>query len=156
MSEELPSRRKLNHTTPFVARDAIYFVTICVREREGAPLLPMASGLLDDARYYQTQGKWFLYIFLVMPDHIHMLVHVPPERPLADVIAAWKRGVARRRGVGFQRDFFETRIRDAAHYAEKWNYICQNPVAKGLVSCPREWAWSIAFDRATGSERAHR
>ena len=92
----------------------------------------------------------------IMPDHIHMLVHVPPTSQLSDVIGHWKSYLATQKGIRFQVNFFDTRIRDTAHYAEKWNYICQNPVARGLVEAPREWKYVIAFDPATGEEREHR
>ena len=92
----------------------------------------------------------------VCPDHIHMLVHVPPTSQLSDVIGHWKSYLATQKGIRFLANFFDTRIRDAVHYAEKWNYICQNPVARGLVEAPREWKYVIAFNPATGEEREHR
>ena len=79
-----------------------------------------------------------------------------PRPTIAHTIDMWKRYLTRTHNIHFQRDFFDTRIRDAAHFAKKWNYICNNPVTKGLVSTPRDWPHSIAFDPATGLERPHR
>ena len=115
-----------------------------------------AEAILESARHYQQTGKWFLYILLIMPDHIHMLVHVPASTQLPKVIANWKHYLSHTVGINFQRDFFDTRIRDQTHFAEKWTYICKNPVARGLVATAREWPYSIAFDRSTGKERPHR
>ena len=124
-----------------------------------------ASVILDAVRHYQRIGKWFVTLFLIMPDHIHMLVHVAMARAAEDVgpylrlsktIGDFKAYLSKAHHIGFQRNFFDTRIRDAAHYAEKWKYICLNPVARGLVSTPREWPHSLAFDRETGAERPHR
>ena len=115
-----------------------------------------ADVILDAARFYQNNAKWFLHLFLVMPDHIHMLVHVPPTSQLSSVIGHWKSYLTTQNGIRFQANFFDTRIRDDAHYAEKWNYICRNPVARGLVGTPSEWKHVIAFDPATGEEREHR
>ena len=81
------------------------------------------------------------------------------RRPLPQTIENhwdFKAYLSKAHHIGFQRNFFDTRIRDAAHYAEKWKYICLNPVARGLVSTPREWPHSLAFDRETGAERPHR
>jgi hypothetical protein len=50
-------------------------------------------------------------------------------------------------GIRFQRDFFDTRLRDDAHFAEKNNYILGNPVRKGLCATQAEWPYSIAFSR---------
>jgi hypothetical protein len=50
-------------------------------------------------------------------------------------------------GIRFQRDFFDTRLRDDAHFAEKYNYILGNPVRKGLCATQAEWPYSIAFSR---------
>ena len=153
-----PARKRLNHEVPFGvdAASAFFFVTVCATERDAAPFVPLAEQILDSVRFRQSAGIWFVSLFLVMPDHAHMLVHVPPHVSLADVIGNWKHYLAHRHGLSFQRDFFETRIRDDAHYAEKWDYIVRNPVARGLVATPREWPHVIAFDRATGLERPHR
>lgn len=153
-----PERKKLDHRGPLSVRttDAVYFITIAAAARGTAELAERADVILSAARFYQTMAKWFLYLFLVMPDHIHMLVHVPPERTLADVIGHWKSYLTTQYGIRFQANFFDTRIRDQAHFAEKWDYICKNPVAKGLVATPKEWPHSIAFDPATGQERKHR
>ena len=154
----LPSRKPLDHrgTLWVDVSDAIYFITIAAAERGGTMLIDNADTIMNAARFYQDKAKWFLYLFLIMPDHIHMLVHVPPTSQLSDVIGHWKSYLATQKGIRFQVNFFDTRIRDAAHYAEKWNYICQNPVALGLVEAPRKWKYVIAFDPATGEEREHR
>ena len=162
MSEPVPGpypvRKKLDHRGPLTVRttDAIYFVTIAAVGRGTTELVDRADVILSAARFYQTTAKWFLHLFLVMPDHIHMLVHVPPERTLADVIGHWKSYLTTQYGIRFQANFFDTRIRDQEHFAEKWDYICKNPVAKGLVATPREWPHSVAFDPSTGQERKHR
>jgi len=154
----LPSRKPLDHRGLLWVdvSDTIYFITIAAAERGGTMLIDNADTIMNAARFYQDKAKWFLYLFLIMPDHIHMLVRVPPTSQLSDVIGHWKSYLAIQKGIRFQVNFFDTRIRDAAHYAEKWNYICQNPVARGLVEAPREWKYVIAFDPATGEEREHR
>jgi len=153
-----PTRKVLDHRGPLTIRttDAVYFITIAAAERGTTALVDAADVILDAARHYQTAGKWFLHLFLIMPDHIHLLVHIPPELTLADVVGHWKSYLTTQRGIRFQANFFDTRIRDREHFAEKWDYICRNPVAKGLVATAREWPHSIAFDPNTGLERSHR
>ena len=158
MNNPYPSRKILDHRGPVsvCTTDTVYFITIAAKERGTTVLIDNAEAILASARFYQRTMKWFLYLFLIMPDHIHMLVHIPPERTLADVIGHWKSFLATQHDIRFQVNFFDTRIRDQEHFAEKWNYICRNPVAKGLVKTAREWQHSIAFDQETGLERQHR
>ena len=117
---------------------------------------PPYREILDAARFRQERGDWFLYLFLVMPDHIHLLAHFPPDRDMVAVIADFKRYLSTAHHIRFQRDFFDTRIRDAAHFAEKWDYIVRNPVRRGLCESPRDWPHVIAYDPASGAERPHR
>ena len=183
-----PVRKKLDHRGPLSINttDAIYFITIAAEERGSSVLTDCAEAILSAARYYQSMGRWFLHLFLIMPDHLHMLVHVPATgiddhgeseprsnedslgggcgvpgghalpRGLARTIGDFKRFLTNKHGIRFQVNFFDTRIRDDAHFAEKWNFICRNPVARGLVALPKDWPYSIAFDSATMKERPHR
>ena len=157
-----PIRHTLDHRGPvrIDTRDAVYFITI---DAEGkydggrtVSMNPFYREILDAARFRQERGDWFLYLFLVMPDHIHMLAHFPPDRDMMSVIADFKRYLSTAHHIRFQRDFFDTRIRDAAHFAEKWDYIVRNPVRRGLCESPRDWPHVIAFNPTTGAERAHR
>jgi len=147
------------------------------------PLAEAAEIFLREAREYHMRGIWRLALFLVMPDHLHFIVRVPnggafgerplpagmpredggafgerplPNRSLACVMGGFKRLLTRRYGLRFQRDFFDTRLRDDAHYGEKFYYVCANPVRKGLCETPCEWHHVIAFDRETGNERMHK
>ena len=154
----LPIRKPLNHRGPLSidTTSAIYFITITAKDRGTSVLLDHANEILSAARFYQNAGKWFLHLFLIMPDHLHFLVHIPPVRSLADVIGHWKSFLTTQRRIHFQENFFDTRIRDAEHFAEKWRYICRNPVTRGLVSSPKDWPHVIAFDPQTGVERPHK
>ncbi len=110
------------------------------------PLAVVAPVILHEARENHIRGIWFLSLFLVMPDHVHFIVHGNAEYAIAN----FKHLLSRRYGLKFQRDFFDTRLRDDAHFAEKYGYILGNPVRKGLCGEPSQWPYSIAFSRATG------
>ena len=148
----------------------------CV-ECPNTPFIVHANEILECARYYHTHGKWHLALFLIMPDHIHFIVHVPSNpavggtTALPHVIGHWKHYVAEHYGLRFQRDFWDTRLRDAVHYAEMYEYILRNPERKGLAAgggttaLPRghagrvplpNWPYVIAFDRESGEERMHK
>ena len=103
--------------------------------------------------------------WVLMPEHVHVLV-MPGEVTAARFLMALKRPVAagllklwRERddarlamatrpdgthrfwqaGGGYDRNIF-TR----AEVSEKVRYIHENPVRRGLVESPWEWAWSSA------------
>ena len=85
----------------------------------------------------------------VMPDHLHFIVNIGGRgaTALPRVIANFKHLLSVRYGLRFQRDFFDTRLRDDAHFAEEYDYILGNPVRKGLCAAPADWPYSIAFTR---------
>lgn len=121
----------------------------------------IADVILREARENHVRGIWRLALFLVMPDHLHFIMHVPGDGrrgapTLPKLVANFKHLLAARYGLRFQRDFWDTRLRDEAHYAEKFRYICNNPVRKGLCGAARNWRPVIAFDRQSGVERGHR
>ncbi len=88
-----------------------------------------------------------------MPDHLHFIVNIGGRgaTALPRVIANFKHLLAARYALRFQRDFFDTRLRDDAHFAEEYDYILANPVRKGLCAAPADWPHAIAFTR-DGSE----
>ena len=171
----LPVRKPLNHRGPLSidVTSAWYFITICAEGhnpwviddgkggRAARPLAAVAEDMFSTVRHYQKIGKWKVALFLLMPDHVHLIVHIPRDvggegsrRPttLDSVISDFKHAVSRRFGIRFQRDFFDTRLRDDAHFAEKYDYILGNPVRKGLCAEFSEWPYAIAFSRQTGEE----
>ena len=150
---ELPARRKLPHgLPPFpVKGPVIQFVTVNAAERGGKPFLAVAEKILAAARFYHEHGRWFLYLFLIMPDHLHMLATFPSGN-CKTTCGAWKGFLRKTAGIRFQSDCFEHRIRNESELAEKWHYIRENPVHKGLVGLPDEWPHWIAFDSMTGRQ----
>jgi len=82
--------------------------------------------------------------YVVMPEHVHLLITEPICGTVARVIQAIKLSLARERG---QRPFWLARYYDFVVYSEKkrvekLRYIHRNPVARGLVARPEDWAWS--------------
>ena len=152
------------------ARNAIYFITICAADRgtanwvgRGINDAPPAATILNAARHYHRIGKWFVHSMVVMPDHLHALISFgasgvgggsgvdggsrtprPTDAPRPTMMATvrqWKSYVAKAAGIRFQRDFWDTRIRDGSHLAERVDYMAKNPVRRGLSHAPEEWAW---------------
>jgi putative transposase len=92
--------------------------------------------------------------YVVMPEHVHLLVNEPKGCRLDRAIQAVKISVSRRRP---QRPFWQARYYDfnvhsAEKTTEKLKYLHRNPVARRLVSKPEEWPWSSYRHYQTGIE----
>ncbi len=138
-------RKVLPHDTPlWVDPDASeFFITInCQRRGTNQLCLPgIGESLLAAARFYYEQRKWFPSPFLLMPDHLHLLVSFGRGHEMTRVVTAWKRYVATPHGIEWQCGFFEHRLRRAESAREKGEYILHNPVRAGLVEDAAKWPY---------------
>jgi REP element-mobilizing transposase RayT len=145
----LPQRRWLYHLAPPWVGDATYFITICCRERGRDQLCTpdVAAPLMTAMHHYREIQRWFVFLWLLMPDHVHGLIACPREERLVNVVAAWKRHTARHAGILWQKGFFDHRLRHDESFEEKAFYIRMNPVRAGLVAKPEDWphVWSPSF-----------
>ena len=57
------------------------------------PFLARAMDILDAARFRHVNGTWFLALFLVMPDHIHLIAKFPmgAARPTVVILRRFHR-----------------------------------------------------------------
>jgi REP element-mobilizing transposase RayT len=143
-NSHLPNRKWLNHSTPlWVGTSPNYFITLCCEERTSNQLCSNSAGsvILDAAHHYHESHKWYLHILLLMPDHIHAIVCLPPDGELTRVMADFKKFTARQTGISWQKGFFEHRLRNDESLDEKVSYILNNPVRKALANSPEEWPW---------------
>jgi REP element-mobilizing transposase RayT len=76
-----------------------------------------------------------------MPDHLHAILAFSREPGMETVIRNWKKYVASKHGVSWQRDFFDHRLRDVHEVDEMTSYILTNPVRKGLCERAEDWLW---------------
>jgi putative transposase len=86
-----------------------------------------------------------------MPDHLHGLIGVDGRDSLSQLVRDYKRITAKMAGTRWQRNFFDHRLRDDESLAEKFAYICHNPVRAGLISTEQEWPYILIPDRANPS-----
>jgi len=143
-------RKELDHTTHFAGRfGAIYFITICCQQRGSNQLChdTTAAVLEDTARIYHERTRWNLNLLLLMPDHLHALIGVDGKTSLAQLIRGYKRITAKIAGIKWQRNFFDHRLRHDESFAEKFAYICQNPVRAGLISTEHDWPYAFIPDQ---------
>jgi putative transposase len=97
-----------------------------------------------------------VYAYVVMPEHVHLLLSEPQRETLAEAVKSLKQGVSRRL-IGnadhfWQKRYYDFNIRNYPQFIEKVRYIHNNPVKRGLCERPEEWEWSSFRHYATGSE----
>ena len=137
-------RKQLDHATHFAGRfGAVYFVTICCHKRGSNQLCDetTAGVLSDTARIYHQGGRWNLNLLLLMPDHLHALIAIDGRDSLSQLIRDYKRITAKLACVEWQRNFFDHRLRHGESLAEKFAYICQNPIRAGLTKNEADWPY---------------
>jgi len=78
-----------------------------------------------------------------MPDHLHMLIGVPGDAQLSNLIRNFKRITTRIANISWQRNFFDHRLRHDESLDEKAAYIRANPVRAGLIAEGEEWPYAI-------------
>jgi putative transposase len=82
--------------------------------------------------------------YVVMPEHVHLLLSEPPEPPLSKALQSLKLSVSK---LSQPKPFWQTRYHDfnvLTHNkrVEKLKYMHRNPVVRGLVATPEDWQWS--------------
>jgi putative transposase len=97
-----------------------------------------------------------VYAYVVMPEHVHLLLSEPQRAKLADALKSLKQSASRRL-IGnaehfWQKRYYDFNIRNHPQFVEKIRYIHRNPVNRGLCERPEEWPWSSFRHYATGCE----
>ena len=105
----------------------------------------VAEFLKDSLLFYQKHGELWVHLLLLMPDHLHAILSFSPTVGMRKSIAKWKRYTAREKGIHWQRDFFDHRLRKDESFVEKTHYIRMNPVRAGLVDAPEDWPYVWTF-----------
>jgi putative transposase len=96
-----------------------------------------------------------VYGYVVMPEHVHMLVNEPERGTLAKAMQSLKQSVARTLALRAANPFWQARYYDfnvwsERKFVEKLRYIHRNPVERGLVERPEDWAWGSFRHYMTG------
>jgi putative transposase len=134
-------------------RGDLHFVTFSCYQR--LPYLdnPKKRALFEDAlEKMRLRYGFFVVGYVVMPEHVHLLMSESETGLLADALKAVKLSVALRSA---ERPFWSARYYDFNVFTEKkriekLKYIHRNPVARGLVGVPEDWVWSSFLHYATG------
>ena len=141
---DFPIRTKLPHTVPrWVAEGSWFFSTINCVPRGKNQLCRSETGdsILAAIRFNHERLVWHCRLCLLMPDHLHAIMAFPRHPGMATTIKNWKKFVAGKYGVDWQRDFFDHRLRDHHKLEGKTSYILMNPVRRGLCERAEDYVW---------------
>jgi putative transposase len=131
----------------------LHFVTFSCYHRQ--PLLNPSARRLFECALERARVKYGFFVigYVVMPEHVHLLVSEPERATLATALQAAKQSVARRIGGRFwQERYYDFNVWSEKKRIEKLRYLHRNPVRRGLVDSPEKWEWS-SFRHYQSGER---
>lgn len=105
----------------------------------GSCLLRDHAELIANALKHFDGTRYDLHAWCVMPNHVHVLLHLQRGHDVPTILHSWKSFTAHQigRGVIWQREYFDRLIRNAEDYPNTVAYIRSNPAKAGL----RDWPW---------------
>jgi putative transposase len=137
----------------------LHFITFCCYHRTPHFNTPEARNTFVSS-LERARGWYGFYVvgYVVMPEHVHLLISEPERSNLAVVLQMLKQIVSRKAGgrsAGnpfWQPRYYDFNVWSARKRVEKLRYIHNNPAKRGLVANPEEWAWSSSRHYASGEE----
>ena len=138
----------------YYGRGHLHFITFSCYQR--LPLLgaPLARDVFVEAlAEIRARYDFRLAGYVVMPEHVHLLIGEPRIGNPSLVLGVLKQRVSRdlRGGKGIARHqlpcfwharFYDFNVYSAEKIKEKLDYMHANPVNRGLVENPGAWIWS--------------
>src|SRR5713101_7580683 len=150
----------------YYGRGHLHFLTFSCYRR-----LPLLNTMRARNLFVHALGKirerykFSLVGYVVMPDHVHLLISEPAKGTPSLILKVLKQRVSRnlrrkqRRAPGgqlrfafskghgnlprfWQLRFYDFNVWSAKKIGEKLDYMHRNPVARKLVEHPKDWAWS--------------
>jgi REP element-mobilizing transposase RayT len=126
----------------------LYFVTFNTYKRR---LLLACPEIHETFRFFCLHAQEHAVAvgrYVLMPDHTHFFVVLPPEGvTLAKWVQALRSVIGKRLlALGFekphwQEGFFDHLLRSDENYSQKWDYVRMNPVRAGLSNTPEDWPY---------------
>lgn len=135
--------------------ESLHFITFSCYRR--LPLLEApgaretVEGVLEQTR---ARHGARIYAYVLMPEHIHLLINEPPRILLAQFLKALKQVTSRKlrgpREKFWQDRYYDSNVYGAMACSEVIRYIHRNPVKRGLVEKAEDWVWSSFRHYAAG------
>ncbi len=136
----------------------LHFLTFSCYRR--APLLgtPRSRDIFEQT-LERTRHWYGFYVagYVVMPEHVHLLITEPERAKLSVALQMLKQNVAHQLrgpegGIFWQPRYYDFNVWSQPKRIEKLRYIHRNPVKRGLVEEPQDWPWSSFRHYLSGAE----
>jgi leucyl-tRNA synthetase len=112
---------------------------------------PALAGIVADALNHFDGERYYLYLAVVMPNHVHVVFKPLGENKICDILQSWKSFSAKainkatqRTGTVWQPEYFDRLIRSETHFRTVMDYVSENPVKARL----REGEWALVTGKA--------
>jgi REP element-mobilizing transposase RayT len=109
---------------------------------------PQIAEVVREALLFFEGKKYRLFAWVIMPNHVHVLLTVFQAGDLAKILHSWKSFTAHeankilmREGQFWQREYFDRLVRDEEDFEATRRYILRNPEKAGLSNWP--WVSSV-------------
>ncbi|WP_113959311.1 transposase [Roseimicrobium gellanilyticum] len=120
---------------------------------------PEVRAEVEESFRYFEGVRYQSFSWVIMPNHVHLLVMLHPDWTLEKVLFTWKRRTSGRinelcgtEGQQWQHDYFDRIIRDGQHFDNVVRYIRRNPVKAKLREGEYTLWESDEVKRVMGSE----
>jgi putative transposase len=111
-----------------------------------------ASLLIDVLRSLVAEHRFKLHDFVIMPDHVHILIEVRDDMTIEKAMQLIKGRFSHRlshecgyKGEVWQRGFTEVQVMNKLAFESHRTYIAENPVKAGLAASAEEYPFNFCF-----------
>jgi type I restriction enzyme R subunit len=118
-----------------------------------------AKSVAESLRHF-AGDRYVLGSFVVMPNHVHVLLRPLGAYSLAEIVKSWKGFTAHEinklrggKGTLWQEEYWDRLVRNEKHFAKCEQYIHDNPVKAGLKA--GEFIWSSAKGNGFSNPLCH-
>ena len=134
---------------------ATYFVTTKAWQSTSVfQVSEVADIVVEKLLDYRDKGHYLLHEFVLMPNHLHVILTPSATTSLEKALQFIKGGSSHKiHGVRecksqiWQSGFHESRISNLSEYSVRSSYVRFNPVTAKLVDDPRKWMYGSASGR---------
>jgi REP element-mobilizing transposase RayT len=123
--------------------------------------------IIDNVNFYREKFGFKLWGYVIMPEHIHLMIHLGDKNDLSKIMEQFKRytskqmlkqlkkdkkshlikpftiaNVKKEKHMVWEEGFRGLGIRSERVFNIKMNYIHNNPVKRGLVEKPEDYTYS--------------
>ena len=137
--------------------ESLHFITFSCFQRLPYLVTPEAKDVVEQTlEWTRDRHRACIYAYVLMPEHVHLLVNEPPEILLGQFLKVFKQAASRRlkgeREQFWQDRYYDRNVRGEDARTEVIQYIHRNPVKRGLVVRPELYAWSSFGHYLTGEQ----